>query len=110
MWYSSCSVETDGGRAANTMGARRTPCRREAMKVEKDLMVPLGYGKFFRSEKIVGLEPVEEGRGPGNRTKVYIEALPAPVMASRSEGAILSDLVKMPKEVTKTREQYLLLS
>ena len=80
------------------------------MKVEKGIMVPLGYGKFFRSEKIMGLEPVEEGRGPGRRTKVYVETLIAPVIASRSEGAILSDLVKLPKEVTKTREQYLLLS
>jgi hypothetical protein len=80
------------------------------MKVEKGIMVPLGYGKFFRSEKIVGLEPVEEGRGPGHRTKVYIKALSTPVIASRSEGAILGDLVKLPKEVTKIREQYLLLS
>ena len=80
------------------------------MKVEKGIMVPLGYGKFFRSEKIVGLEPVEEGRGPGRRTKVYVEDLHAPVIASRSEGAILGDLVKMPKAVTKIREQYLLLS
>jgi hypothetical protein len=80
------------------------------MKVEKDIMVPLGYGKYFRSEKIVGLEPVEEGRGPGHRTKVHVEALSAPVIASRSEGAILGDLIKQPKEVTKTREQYLLLS
>ena len=80
------------------------------MKVEKDIMVPLGYGKYFRSEKIVGLEPVEEGRGPGNRTKVYVEALNTPIIASRSEGAILGDLVELPKEITKTREQYLLLS
>jgi hypothetical protein len=80
------------------------------MKVEKGIMVPLGYGKFFRSEKIVGLEPVEEGRGPGHRTRVYVEALSTPVIASRSEGAILGDLVKLPKEVTKIREQYLLLS
>lgn len=80
------------------------------MKVAKGLMVPLGYGKFFRSEKIVGLEPVEEGRGPRYRTKVYVEALNTPVIASRSEGAILADLVKMPKEITKTREQYLLLN
>src|SRR4029453_4741493 len=82
----------------------------KTMKVETGIMVPLGYGKFFRSEKIVGLEPVEEGRGPGHRTKVYVEALSAPVIASRSEGAILGDLIKQPKEVTKTREQYLLLS
>ena len=55
------------------------------MKVVPGLMVALGYGKFFRSEKIVDLEPLEEGRGPGQRTRVYVEALPTPVIASRSE-------------------------
>jgi hypothetical protein len=80
------------------------------MKVAKGIMVPLGYGKFFRSEKIVGLEPIEAGRGPGQRTRVYVEALNAPVIASRSEGAILGDLVQLPREVTKSREHYLLLS
>ena len=62
------------------------------MKIEKGIMVPLGYGKYFRSDSIVGLEPVEEGRGPGKRTKVYIEHLATPLIASRSEGAILRDL------------------
>ncbi len=80
------------------------------MKIEKGLMVPLGYGKYFRSDSIDGLEPLEEGRGSGQRTKVYIENLPAPIIASRSEGAILRDLVELPKEVTKTREQRELLS
>jgi hypothetical protein len=80
------------------------------MKIEKGLMVPLGYGKYFRSDSVVGLEPLEEGRGPGQRTKVYIENLSAPIIASRSEGAILRDLVEMPKEVTKSREQRELLS
>ena len=80
------------------------------MKVVPGLMVALGYGKFFRSEKIVGLEPLEEGRGPGQRTRVYVEALPTPVIASRSESAILNDLVQLPKEITKSREHYLLLS
>jgi hypothetical protein len=79
------------------------------MKVEPGMMVPLGYGKYFRSDSVIGLEPVEEGRGPGKRTKVYIENLPAPIIASRSEGAILRDLVEMPTEVTKAREQYDLL-
>jgi transcription termination factor NusB len=32
------------------------------------------------------------------------------IIASRSEGAILRDLVEMPKEVTKSREQRELLS
>jgi len=79
------------------------------MKVEPGVMVPLGYGKYFRSERIAGIEPIEEGRGPGKRTKVYIENLPIPMIASRSEGAILRDLVEMPSEVTKAREQYDLL-
>jgi hypothetical protein len=79
------------------------------MKVEPGMMIPLGYGKYFRSDSVIGLEPIEEGRGPGKRTKVYIENLPAPVIASRSEGAILRDLVEMPTEVTKAREQYDLL-
>ena len=43
------------------------------MKVVPDRIVPLGYGKYFRSDYIVGLEPVEEGRGPGSRTRVYVE-------------------------------------
>jgi hypothetical protein len=79
------------------------------MQVEPGMMVPLGYGKYFRSDRIVGLEPIEEGRGPGKRTKVYIENLPAPIIASRSEGAILRDMVEMPSEVMKAREQYDLL-
>jgi hypothetical protein len=80
------------------------------MRIAKGHMVALGYGKYFRSESIVGLEPLEEGRGPGQRTRVYIEHLPTPIVASRSDGAILSDLVEMPKEVTKTREIHDVLS
>jgi hypothetical protein len=80
------------------------------MNIEKGRMVPLGYGKYFRSESIIGLEPLEEGRGPGKRTTVHIEHLPTPIIASRSEGAILRDMVEMPKEITKIREQRELLS
>ena len=80
------------------------------MKIESGMMVALGYGKYFRSDYVVGLEPVEEGRGPGNRTKVYIEDLSDPIIASRSEGAILRDLIGMPREMTKNREQYQLLN
>jgi hypothetical protein len=80
------------------------------MKVEKGIIVPLGYGKYFRSDSIVGLEPIEEGRGPGKRTKVYIEHLETPMIASRSEEAILRDLVGMPQEVMRSREQHEVLS
>ena len=64
------------------------------MKVVPDHIVPLGYDKYFRSDYIVGLEPVEEGRGPGSRTRVYVEGIAEPVMASPSDGAILRDMVE----------------
>ena len=80
------------------------------MRIEKGTMVALGYGKYFRSDSIVGIEPIEQGRGPGNRTNVYIENLGEPIIASRSEGVILRDLIEQPKEITKTREQHQLLN
>jgi hypothetical protein len=80
------------------------------MRIEKGVMVALGYGKFIRSDRVVALEPIEEGRGPGQRTSVYLEDLEEPMVASRSENAILRDLTQTPKEVTKSREQYELLS
>jgi hypothetical protein len=76
------------------------------MRIAKGHMVALGYRKYFRTDSIVGLEPIEEGRGPGKRTTMYIEHLPMPMLVSQSEGAILRDLVEMPKEVTRTREIY----
>lgn len=79
------------------------------MRVESGLMVPLGYGKYFKSDHVVGLEPIEEGRGPGKRTWVYIEGVADPIVASRSESAILRDLVEQPRAVTRLREQRELL-
>ena len=56
-------------------------------------MVPLGYGKFVRADEIVALVPIEElERGDGRRTYVYTETLPEPLIASRSERAILADM------------------
>ena len=80
------------------------------MRVAESTMVALGYGKYFRADRIVGLEPIEQGRGPGHRTRVWIEDLPEPVAASRSDGAILRDIVQSPREVTRTQEQRQLLS
>ena len=79
------------------------------MKIEYGNMVALGYGKYFKSDSIIGLGPVEEGRGPGKRTLVYIVQHPEPIIASRSEGVILRDLVESPEEITRIREQRLLL-
>jgi hypothetical protein len=79
------------------------------MKIEQGTMVSLGYGKYFRSDAIVGLEPIEEGRGAGKRTKVYIDGHTEPVIASRTEGTILRDLIEAPKEMTQAREHTELL-
>lgn len=75
------------------------------MRIEKGHMVALGYGKYVRAESIVGFEPIADGRGPGKRTKVYVEHLDHPMIASRSERAILRDQVAMPTAEMKVWEQ-----
>lgn len=79
------------------------------MKIEQGTMIALGYGKYFRSDAIVGLEPIEEGRGAGKRTKVYINGHTDPIIASRTEGTILRDLLEAPEEITQAREHTELL-
>lgn len=69
------------------------------MEIRKDVIVPLGYGKFIRSDKIVGLEPIEDDRGPGKRTYVYVEGVKSPMIASRTETSILSSMVETPTEI-----------
>lgn len=79
------------------------------MKIVPNRMVPLGYGKYFRSDRIAGLEPIEEDRGPGRRTWVYVEGREEPAVGSRSEGAILQDLVAPTEGVARAEEQRQLL-
>lgn len=80
------------------------------MKVVPGRMVPLGYGKFLRSDRIVGLDPIEEDRGPGRRTWVHVEGLADPLVASRSEASILRDMVEeKPGEEPRAAEQRQLL-
>jgi hypothetical protein len=56
-------------------------------------LVPLGYGKFVRADRVYALVPLEgPERGDGRRTLVYIEGMDEPIVASRSEGAIAADL------------------
>jgi hypothetical protein len=62
------------------------------MDVKRGRMVFLGYGKYWRSDAIVGLMPIEEGRGPGQRTNVFIEGRAEPLVASRTEDSILEDM------------------
>jgi hypothetical protein len=56
-------------------------------------MIPLGYGKFVRADRVYALVPLEgPERGDGRRTLVYVEGMDEPVVASRSEGAIAGDV------------------
>ena len=62
------------------------------MEIKRNEIIPLGYGKYYRSDKIVGLEPIGDDRGPTRRTYVYVEGREEPVVASRTEEAIIKDL------------------
>ena len=63
------------------------------MEIIRGRMVHLGYGKFWRSDEVVGLSPIDEDRGPGRRTEVYVSGRPEPIVASRTERSILKDMV-----------------
>jgi hypothetical protein len=56
-------------------------------------MIPLGYGKFVRADRVFALVPLEGAeRQDGRRTYVHVDGLTEPVVASRSERAILADV------------------
>ena len=56
-------------------------------------MIFLGFGKYARADKIYALEPLGDGeRGHGRRTRVWVEGVPDPVVASRTERTILHDM------------------
>jgi hypothetical protein len=66
--------------------------REEDVRAADIGMVPLGYGLFVRADEIVALLPIADERGRGRRTYVHVAGLAAPIVASRSEGAILADM------------------
>ena len=56
-------------------------------------MVFLGFGKYGRADKIYALEPLRgDERGDGRRTRVWIEGIPEPIVASRTERTILHEM------------------
>ena len=56
-------------------------------------MVALGYGKFVRADRIFAVVPIAGGdRGDGRRTYVHVEGMAEPLVASRSERAILAEV------------------
>lgn len=63
------------------------------MRAVPDRIVSLGFGKFVRADRIIALIPIEEDRGSGRRTLVYVDNLPEPLVAGRTEATILRDMV-----------------
>jgi hypothetical protein len=56
-------------------------------------MVHLGYGKWVRADRVFAVVPLEGAdRGDGRRTYVHVDGLGEPLVASRSERAILVDV------------------
>lgn len=56
-------------------------------------MVFLGFGKYARSDRIYALEPITgDARGGGRRTRVWVEGVTQPIVASRTERTILHDM------------------
>jgi hypothetical protein len=56
-------------------------------------MVFLGFGKFARADRIYALEPLTgKDRGGGRRTRVWVEGIAEPIVASRTERTILHEM------------------
>ena len=56
-------------------------------------LVSLGYGRFVRADRVFALVPLEPAeRAHGRRTYVHVEGIAEPLVASRSERAILADV------------------
>jgi hypothetical protein len=75
------------------------------MRIQTGQLVALGYGTYVRSDEVIAVEPITEGRGPGKRTLVWMRGMPDPLVASRSEGAIVDDLVTPVDEATRMKAQ-----
>ena len=56
-------------------------------------MIPLGYGKYVRADRVYALVPIERSeRREGRRTYVHVDDMAEPIVASRSAKAILADV------------------
>ena len=56
-------------------------------------LVSLGYGRFARADRIYALAPLDaKDRGHGRRTYVHVDGMDEPLVASRSESAIMRDI------------------
>lgn len=64
----------------------------------------LGLGRFVRAEQVLAVQPIEgDDRGPGRRTLVWVHGLAEPLVASRSEAALVADLEDMAEAAAGPR-------
>ena len=69
------------------------------MATRQARMVPLGYGKWVRADRVFAVVPLDTAdRGDGRRTYVHVDGLSEPIVASRSERAILGDVEQALQE------------
>ncbi|MEX2245966.1 MAG: hypothetical protein WEC75_04700 [Dehalococcoidia bacterium] len=73
------------------------------MRIQSGKLVSLGYGRYVRSDEVVAIEPITEGRGPGRRCLVWVRGVADPIVASRSQSAIIHDL-STPETERRTTE------
>ena len=60
-------------------------------------MIFLGCGKYVRADKSYALEPLPAGeRGHGARTRVWVDGIAEPIVASRTERAIVAAMGANP--------------
>ncbi len=75
------------------------------MRIQSGQLVALGYGAYVRSDDVIAVEPISEGRGPGKRTLVWVRGMADPLVASRAEGSIIDDLVTPADEAARMKAQ-----
>lgn len=74
------------------------------MRIQSGQLVALGYGRYVRSDEVLAVEPIVEERGPGRRSLVWVRGVPDPLVGSRSEGAVVDDLVTPAEEAARMRQ------
>jgi hypothetical protein len=74
-------------------------------------MVFLGFGKYARADRIYALEPITGNeRGNGRRTLVWIDGIPEPVVASRTQETILEEMAEAIEAPKRGRPRRPVLS
>ncbi|HEX3290872.1 MAG TPA: hypothetical protein VHR46_05715 [Gaiella sp.] len=67
-------------------------------------MVFLGFGKYVRADRIYALEPITgDDRGSGSRTLVWVDGIPEPVVASRTQETILAEIEDAAEPASRRR-------